>query len=260
MKTGGGTLVRLTLSGGALVASTAAACCFLSVWSYWYYELDADCVQARDCKCLLFGTSFAGGGFVGGDRFACQYVAYSLLASAGLAAYTSVYYGCRLLLCAGHSRGRHQHHRPVRTVAETRPEDGTTGRTSPQIQINGLTICLAIILAAMALNMFIASIVLSNGYISTCLQYVHRVKSYLMVSGNMVELITNRMSCGTIYDFMDYLQPPSRQVTYELIHRHKTNPRDSVINTSALLIISIVLSWLNTFIWIVFTFCTYYFR
>ncbi|XP_060859849.1 uncharacterized protein LOC132937035 isoform X2 [Metopolophium dirhodum] len=129
MKTGGGTLVRLTLSGGALVASTAAACCFLSVWSYWYYELDADCVQARDCKCLLFGTSFAGGGFVGGDRFACQYVAYSLLASAGLAAYTSVYYGCRLLLCAGHSRGRHQHHRPVRTVAETRPEDGTTGRT-----------------------------------------------------------------------------------------------------------------------------------
>ncbi|XP_003244943.1 uncharacterized protein LOC100573900 isoform X1 [Acyrthosiphon pisum] len=256
MKAGGGTLVRLTLSGGALVASIAAACCFLAVWSYWYYELDADCVQARDCKCLLFGTSFAGGGFVGGDLFACQYVAYSLMASAGLAAYTSVYYGCRLLLCAGHGRGRHQHHRPVRPVAESRPEDGT----SPQIQINGLTICLAIILAVMALNMFIASIVLSNGYISTCLQYVHRVKSYLMVSGNMVELITNRMSCGTIYDFMDYLQPPSRQVTYELIHRHKTNPRDSVINTSALLIISIVLSWLNTFIWIVFTFCTYYFR
>lgn len=76
----------------------------------------------------------------------------------------------------------------------------------------------------------------------------------------MVELITNRMSCGTIYDFMDYLQPPSRQVTYELIHRHKTNPRDSVINTSALLIISIVLSWLNTLIWIAFTFCTYYFK
>ncbi|KAL5237923.1 hypothetical protein ACI65C_005333 [Semiaphis heraclei] len=260
MKAGGGTLVRLTLSGGALVASTAAACCFMAVWSYWYYELDADCVQARDCKCLLFGTSFAGGGFVGGDRFACQYVAYSLLASAGLATYTSVYYGCTLLLCAGHSHRRHQHHRPVSTVAETRPQDGTTGCSSPQIRINGLTIFLAIILAVMALNMFIASIVLTNGYISTCLQYVHRVKSFLMVSGNMVELITNRMSCGAIYDFMDYLQPPSRQVTYELIHRHKTNPRDSVINTSALLIISIVLSWLSTLIWVVFTFCTYYFK
>lgn len=266
MKAGGGTLVRLTLSGGALVASTAAACCFLSVWSYWYYELDADCVQARDCKCLLFGTSFAGGGFVGGDRFACQYVAYSLLASAGLAVYMCVHYGCRLLLCPGHGHRRrphhqhHRHHRPVRTVAETRPEDGTTGCNSPQVQIDSLTICLAIIFAAMALNMFIASIVLSNGYISTCLQYVHRVKSFLMVSGNMVELITNRMSCGTIYDFMDYLQPPSRQVTYELIHRHKANPRDSVINTSALLIVSIVLSWLNTLIWVVFTFCTYYFK
>lgn len=34
----------------------------------------------------------------------------------------------------------------------------------------------------MALNMLIMSIVLSNGYISTCLQYVHRVKSFLMVN------------------------------------------------------------------------------
>ncbi|XP_025207272.1 uncharacterized protein LOC112603073 [Melanaphis sacchari] len=254
-KPGGGTLIRLTLSGGALVASIAAVSCFLTVWSYWYFELDADCTQARDCKCLLFGTSFAGGGFVGGDRFACLYVTYSLLASAGLAACACAYHGCRALFCR-----HHQHHQPIRSAAHTGPENGTSGRRSPQIQMSGLTMCFAIILAVMALNMFIASIVLSNGYISTCLQYVHRVKSFLMVSGNMVELITNRMSCATIYDFMDYLQPPSRQVTYELIHRHKTNPRDSVINTSALLMISIVLSWLNTLIWILFTYCTYYFK
>ncbi|CAH1733348.1 unnamed protein product [Aphis gossypii] len=261
MKSDGGTLVRLTLSGGALVASTAAACCFVTVWWYWYYELDADCVQARDCKCLLFGTSFAGGGFVGGDRFACLYVTYSLVASAGLGACACVYHGCRALLCPSRGlRRRHRHHRPVRTAAETGPEDGTRSVNSPQIQISSLTACFAIILAVMALNMFIASIVLSNGYISTCLEYVHRVKSFLMVSGNMVELITNRMSCGTIYDFMDYLQPPSRQVTYELIHRRKTNPRDSVINTSVLLIISIVLSWLNTLIWVIFTCYTYYFK
>ncbi|KAF0754688.1 Uncharacterized protein FWK35_00028540 [Aphis craccivora] len=126
MKSDGGTLVRLTLSGGALVASTAAACCFVTVWWYWYYELDADCVQTRDCKCLLFGTSFAGGGFVGGDRFACLYVTYSLVASAGLGTCACVYYGCRALLCPSRSlRRRHQHHRPVRTVAETGPEDGT---------------------------------------------------------------------------------------------------------------------------------------
>lgn len=75
----------------------------------------------------------------------------------------------------------------------------------------------------------------------------------------MAEMISNRMSCGTIYDFLDYLQPPSRQVTYELIHRHKTNPRDSVINTSVLLIISIVMSWFNTIVWIIFTFFVYYF-
>lgn len=126
MKVGGGTLVRLTLSGVALVASTAAACCFLAVWSYWYHELDADCVQDQDCKCLLFGTSFAGGSFVGGDRFACQYVAYSLLASAMLAACACVYHGCSSLLCPG-PRRRHRHHRPiVRSTANTGPEDDTS--------------------------------------------------------------------------------------------------------------------------------------
>jgi len=72
------------------------------------------------------------------------------------------------------------------------------------------------------------------------------------VSGNMVELVSNRMSCGTVYDFLDYLQPPSRQVTYELIHRHKTNPRDYVIDTSLLLIVCVVTSWLTTTVWITF--------
>lgn len=76
----------------------------------------------------------------------------------------------------------------------------------------------------------------------------------------MVELVSSRMSCGTIYDFMDYLQPPSRQVTYELIHRHKRNPRDDVINTSVLLLVSIFMSWLTTAVWMIFTFCIYYFK
>lgn len=75
----------------------------------------------------------------------------------------------------------------------------------------------------------------------------------------MVELVSNRMSCATIYDFMDYLQPPSQQLTYELLHRHKINPRDSIINTSTILITSILMSWLNTSVWIIFIFCIYFF-
>lgn len=76
----------------------------------------------------------------------------------------------------------------------------------------------------------------------------------------MVELVSNRMSCETIYDFMDYLQPPTRQVSYELIRRHKTNPRDHLIDTSMLLTTSILMSWLNTLTWIVFAFCIFFFR
>lgn len=111
MKIVNGPAVPLTAGFGALVTSVAAACCFLTVWSYWYRELDAQCEDGRDCKCLLFGTSFASGHFVGGDQYACGYVYHSTVASAVLAAGASVYYGTKWLLCPD---GRlRDGHRPV---------------------------------------------------------------------------------------------------------------------------------------------------
>jgi len=98
MKVDGGPIARLTLSGVAFVASTTAACCFSTVWSYWYFELDADCPDRADCRCVLFGTSLADG-FVGGERFACRYVLCSTLVSAALATVATTYYGCKWLLC-----------------------------------------------------------------------------------------------------------------------------------------------------------------
>lgn len=123
MKTGGGLISRSALCGVALAASTAAACCFLTVWSYWYNELDADCANGRDCKCVLFGTSFAGGAFVGGERSACRYAFCSALASAGLAACNCAYYGLKALLYRPATAGRgglrrHHHHRPVQRSSD----------------------------------------------------------------------------------------------------------------------------------------------
>ncbi|VVC27153.1 Hypothetical protein CINCED_3A018346 [Cinara cedri] len=250
MKIVNGPAVPLTAGCASFATSVAAACCFLTVWSYWYWELDAQCEAGRDCKCLLFGTSFASGNFVGGDQYACSYVYHSTIASSALAACASVYYGTKWLLCPD---GRlREGRRPVRRSSNQPP--------ATKSRISSLKICFVIILILMALNMFVVSIVISNGYISTCRQYVHQVKQFLMVTGNMERLVSNRLSCGTIYDFMDYLQPPSRQVTYELIHKHKSNPRDSVINTSEFLIVSIIMSWLNTVIWIIFAALTYYLK
>lgn len=99
MKTNNGTAVQFALGCAALATSVVALYCFSSVWSYWYLELDADCPNARDCKCLLFGTSFAGGSFVGGEQYVCRYVVYSTLASAGLAACACSYFGTKWLLC-----------------------------------------------------------------------------------------------------------------------------------------------------------------
>lgn len=109
-------VVELTMTGVALFMSVTTASCFFAVWTYWYYELDVDCWDRRDCKCLLFGTSVqadsrGGGGFVGGERSPCQYVLYSTLASAVLAASAFIYYGCRTLLCR--HRRRYGQHQPV---------------------------------------------------------------------------------------------------------------------------------------------------
>lgn len=103
----GGPVARSTLAGVALASSVAAACCFLAVWSYWYHELDADCADGRDCKCVLFGTSLAGATFVGGERSTCRYAFRSALASAASAACACVYYGCVAVLC------RRRRRRPV---------------------------------------------------------------------------------------------------------------------------------------------------
>lgn len=107
-------IVRLTLSIVTLTASTVTACCLWTVWSYWYYELNADCADGHDCKCLLFGESFAvGNGFAGGRRLPCQYVFFSAWASAGLAACTSVYFGCGWLrTCSRRSTARRDVLRP----------------------------------------------------------------------------------------------------------------------------------------------------
>lgn len=97
----GGPVARSVLAGVALATSAVAACCFLTVWSYWYHELDADCADGRDCKCVLFGTSLAGATFVGGERSTCRYAFRSALASVALAACACVYYGCVAVLCRG---------------------------------------------------------------------------------------------------------------------------------------------------------------
>lgn len=120
----GGPVARSTLAGVALAASAVAACCFLAVWSYWYHELDADCADGRDCKCVLFGTSLAGATFVGGERSACRYAFRSALASAAMAACAGVYYGCVAVLCRRHSR----HSRPVADADVDAAESGDRHR------------------------------------------------------------------------------------------------------------------------------------
>ncbi|XP_050438477.1 uncharacterized protein LOC126844373 [Adelges cooleyi] len=232
--------VKLGLCASAFGAATVAAACFAAVWSYWFFEFDADCT-VHDCKCILYGTSYAGGAFVGGEQYRCRYVWWSLAASAIFAACACACYGLALLCSTG-----------TRPYAPANISDDAKSSQVSYVKICFITFC-----GLMALNMTIASIVLTNGYVATCQQYVYRVKSFLMPTGNMVELVSSRMSCETIYDFLDYVQPPSHEASIELINQHRPNPRNYIINTWVLLMTSIGMSWLNAIIWMAIPVCVY---
>ncbi|XP_050529190.1 uncharacterized protein LOC126898833 [Daktulosphaira vitifoliae] len=242
--------IKLGLCSSVFSTAVLASVCFLVVWSYWYFEFDADCA-VHDCKCILFGTSFAGGVFVGGQLYRCRYVWYSLTVSASFAALACIAYGLGILCSVGTARQRRRSY----DQAPTMTDDDITRKSS---QVSKSKIGLVIFSILMAVNTMIASIILTNGYISTCQQYVHRVNSFLLPTGKMVDLISNRLSCETIYDFLDYLQPPSHEATLELIRQHRPNPRNDIINTWNWLTTSIIMSWLNTILWVLLP-VTFYF-
>ena len=63
---------------------------------------------------------------------------------------------------------------------------------------------LAILLACLSLS---HAIIVTDGYFQTCDHYRVMLIQILGSTGREAEVIHRRLSCGAIFDFMDYLQP-----------------------------------------------------
>lgn len=77
-----------------------------------------------------------------------------------------------------------------------------------------------------------------DGYLYTCKQYRVTLEKLLGVHGTIIPVIHSRLSCISIFDFMDYVQPDTGNAY-----------REGFINTGADLLIGVIASF---FTWCLF--------
>jgi hypothetical protein len=97
---------------------------------------------------------------------------------------------------------------------------------------------------------------LTHGYYKTCGEYRRVLSKDSQITGQMAAVINARLSCGTIFDFMDYLEPVTRPfqrkdyLNYNHPHEESDFMRGPFINTGLSLQAAIGSAWINCVVWI----------
>lgn len=79
-----------------------------------------------------------------------------------------------------------------------------------------------------------------DGFLYSCRQYRNELIKYMRASGPMVLAVQGRITCASVFDFMDYLHP---DVSFE-------RRRIDRINTSICLLLGLITTWLTVILWI----------
>ncbi|XP_046392492.1 uncharacterized protein LOC124160629 [Ischnura elegans] len=114
----------------------------------------------------------------------------------------------------------------------------------------------AVLAAVLTLLALATAVVSSDGCTRTCNEWRRVALRMLSASGDLARVVTARLSCGAIYDFMDYLQP--RKVihygfTYEFQGPNSRTIREgetTIINTAAALKVAVSAAWINVLFWL----------
>ncbi|XP_076766840.1 uncharacterized protein LOC143433376 [Xylocopa sonorina] len=220
----------------SVILSVTSLICLATVWQYWAWALDV-CISI-DCGCILYGiNNFRT--FMGGDAKLCHFGAYGLVPAILIGLCLGGYHGYRCCI------NRHldapvrlynninrnlNADEPVETAVAVRPKRRT--RYKQWIP----TTFLAVLLSCLSLA---HAVVMTDGYYKTCEQYRKRLIQLLNSTGREAEVVHNRLSCGAIFDFMDYLQSDTNNWT-----------QGKEIDTGFALRLAIISTWFNFLAWI----------
>ncbi|XP_015520865.1 uncharacterized protein [Neodiprion pinetum] len=216
------------------ILSTTSTICLLIVWQHWAWTLDV-CISV-DCGCILYGVNTFST-FMGGDVKLCHFTSYGLVPVLIVGLVLAIYHGYRT--CINRNLGDPKQIQ-MTSSSDHRAEQGNVVVVGPKRR----TICKRWFLAGF-LGVFIFflslshAVLLTDGYYKTCNQYRRNMVQLLGSSGREVQVIHNRLSCGAVFDYMDYLQPDANNWR-----------RGDEINTGLSLQLAITTSWFNLFAWI----------
>lgn len=219
----------------------------LTPWLHWSEILDT-CPQYR-CNCILYGSS-GFSFFSGGKNVLCRFATYASLPVILISSGFTVYHGYRsCILSRRNKRNQNSGYRRGRTREEGEQTENNLGGKLWYLW-TGLSILVVILL-------FSNAVIVTDGYYKTCDQYRRTLVKSLVATGNSAKVIYDRLQCGAVFDFMDYMEPFTRPFFVKDESRLRpTDPRrdfyrGQMINTGATLQLAIVCLWFNFATWLI---------
>nr|XP_012221871.1 PREDICTED: uncharacterized protein LOC105671903 isoform X2 [Linepithema humile] len=221
---------------GSMLLSVTSVVSLVTAWQHWAWTLDT-CIGI-DCGCILYGINTFNT-FIGGDVKLCHFATYCLVPGIIIGLCLGGYHGYR---CCVHkdldspkrmSRGRVYHddsnlNNNGETVVVTVKRRAGFKQWIPIAFLTALICCLSLAHA----------VVITDGYYKTCNHYRRNLIQLLGSRASEIRVIHNRLPCGAIFDYMDYLQPDTNNWR-----------RASEINTGFALQLAICASWFTFFAW-----------
>ncbi|KAL6268441.1 hypothetical protein P5V15_001576 [Pogonomyrmex californicus] len=220
---------------GSMVLSVTSIVSFVTAWQHWTWTLDG-CIDV-DCGCILYGINTFHT-FLGGDVKLCHFACYGLAPVAVIALCLGAHHGYR---CCIHKNLDE----PKRIIHAQTYDDGRKNLNGQVVVRVKKRVAFKWwmpvgFLAAFVCCLSLAhAVVITDGYYKTCEQYKRNLIQDLGSRGREIQVIHNRLPCGAIFDFMDYIKPDTNYWV-----------RGSEIHTGIALQIAITTSWLNFFVWL----------
>lgn len=227
----------MMLYTGSMVFCVTSIISLVTAWQHWTWTLDT-CLDI-DCGCILYGTSTFRT-FLGGNVKVCHFGAYGLTPIILIAMCFAGFHGYRCCIYKNlddpkqinrkRTQNEDRNNLNERVIVIHVKRRSVFKQWMPVAFFAVLICCLSLAHA----------VVITDGYYKSCDQYRRHLVEILGSRGREIQAIHNRLSCGAIFDFMDYLHPDTNNWT-----------RGSEINTGIALQLAISTSWFNLFAWLI---------
>ncbi|XP_014238111.1 uncharacterized protein LOC106659882 [Trichogramma pretiosum] len=230
------------------IASIISMVSLIVPWQHWAFTLAVSSPSVENCECILNGVATFNT-FMGGNVRACHFGAYGLLPCIVFSTIMASYHGYRSCISRTLSPPRTVTLQRIYRGSKTNLDDQIFNVAPKQRYLFGHWMSMSIATLFLCVLAFCHTVVITDGYFKTCSQYRNNLGKLLHSTGEEMKVIRNRLSCGAIFDYMDYIQPDANNWR-----------RAESINTGLALQLSITTSSINFILLIIICSINFYMK